>query len=93
MQDSPDLLTQPATTVVSSSLIFYTTHVEFMVNSREQPSLAVVEKELIANALKHSRGNKTAAAKVLGVDRRTLYRKCREYSINVTKEVTTRGGQ
>jgi two-component system response regulator HydG len=38
-------------------------------------TLAELEKRYIKTALKSTNGNKTQAAKVLGVDRRTLYRK------------------
>jgi two-component system response regulator HydG len=38
-------------------------------------TLAELETRYIKTALKSSKGNKTRAAKVLGVDRRTLYRK------------------
>jgi two-component system NtrC family response regulator len=32
--------------------------------------------------LENTRGNKTEAAKILGVDRTTLYRKLEEYKVN-----------
>ena len=38
-------------------------------------TLAELETRYIKTALKSTKGNKTQAAKVLGVDRRTLYRK------------------
>lgn len=41
------------------------------------------ERKLIIKALEESRGNKSNAAKVLGISRKTLYDKIREYSIEV----------
>lgn len=48
------------------------------------PSFAQLERAMIVAALNLLQGNKTAAAKALGVDRRTLYRKCRDYTIERT---------
>ena len=42
-------------------------------------SLDQIEKRHIQRALKNANGNKTQAAKALGVDRRTLYRKLERY--------------
>ncbi|PMP63050.1 MAG: hypothetical protein C0198_02380 [Sulfurihydrogenibium sp.] len=39
------------------------------------------EKEKIIEALKKTNGNKTIAAKILGIDRVTLWRKIRKYNI------------
>jgi DNA-binding NtrC family response regulator len=44
-------------------------------------SVAEAEKTAIQNALKSTGGNRTQAAKVLGVSRRTLHNKLREYGI------------
>jgi transcriptional regulator with PAS, ATPase and Fis domain len=41
----------------------------------------LTEKELILRALKTSKNNKTAAMKVLGVSRRTFYRKLKEFGL------------
>jgi DNA-binding protein Fis len=38
------------------------------------PTLATLERRYVHQVLEVVEGNKTAAAKVLGVDRRTLYR-------------------
>ena len=44
-------------------------------------SLTVIEKEHIAKVLRRHGGNRTAAAKALGIDRKTLWRKMREYGL------------
>jgi transcriptional regulator with PAS, ATPase and Fis domain len=49
--------------------------------SGEVRLLAEVEKEQIVKALHSARGNKTAAARLLGLDRKTLYRKLEAYRI------------
>lgn len=41
------------------------------------------ERKLIIKALGESKGNKSSAAKVLGISRKTLYDKIREYNIEV----------
>ncbi len=40
------------------------------------------EEDLIRQALKESGGNKTRAAKIIGIDRTTLWRKMKKYNIN-----------
>lgn len=52
--------------------------------SPESLNLKQVEKRLIQAALKESRGNKAAAARLLGLSRRTLYRKLREYGLDLS---------
>jgi DNA-binding NtrC family response regulator len=44
-------------------------------------TLADLEREYIGRVLESTQGNKTEAAKLLGVDRTTLYRKLEEYKI------------
>ncbi len=48
-------------------------------------NIASMDKNLIAQALKSYNGNKSIAAKKLGISRRTLYRKLSEYEIDVKK--------
>ncbi|MBC7336734.1 MAG: transcriptional regulator, partial [Clostridia bacterium] len=43
--------------------------------------LAQVEKELLARALRRARGNKSLAAKMLGVSRPRLYRRLVQYGL------------
>jgi DNA-binding NtrC family response regulator len=42
--------------------------------ARERPTLAEVERRYVATVLAELDGNKTKAAEVLGIDRKTLYR-------------------
>jgi len=44
-------------------------------------SLDTLEKQAIRNALKATQGNREAAAKLLGIGERTLYRKLKEYGL------------
>jgi two-component system response regulator AtoC len=44
-------------------------------------NVAVLEKGLIERALRQAQGNKTRAAEILGVHRRLLYEKIREYGL------------
>ena len=44
-------------------------------------SLADLEKRHIANVLRHASGNISQAARILGIDRVTLYNKMRKYQI------------
>ena len=48
----------------------------------ELVTLVEVERRHIARVLKAVLGNKTQAARVLGVDRRTLYRKLEMYQVD-----------
>ncbi len=45
-------------------------------------TLQQAEKELIVNTIAHCGGNKTKAAEVLGIGRKTLHRKLQEYQID-----------
>jgi DNA-binding NtrC family response regulator len=49
--------------------------------ARNDLSLEQAEKELILLALKETEGNRTQAAKKLGMSRRNLHRKLREYNV------------
>jgi DNA-binding NtrC family response regulator len=44
-------------------------------------NLQDAEKQLIQNALRRSGGNRTEAARTLGISRRTLHRKLNEYGL------------
>jgi transcriptional regulator with PAS, ATPase and Fis domain len=45
-------------------------------------SLAEIEKESIRATLKHVENNKAKAAKILGVSKRTIFRKIKEYDLS-----------
>jgi len=49
--------------------------------SRDAFELAVAEKHHILKVLRHTQGNKTQAAKLLGIALTTLYQKIKEYSL------------
>lgn len=50
-------------------------------SSRPLPTLAEVEKELILRALQVHKNDKEGAAKALGLSRRTIYRRLKEYGL------------
>lgn len=50
---------------------------------KDIPSLREAEFSLIKRALKETSGNQTQAAKLLGVDRKTLHRKLKRYNIPI----------
>jgi two-component system response regulator HydG len=51
-------------------------------NPEEMPTLEEVERRYVARVLRAVRGNKTQAAHILGLDRRTLYRRLDRLRIN-----------
>ena len=51
---------------------------------RDVRSLGEIEREHILRVLRAARGNKTAAARLLGLDRKTLYRKLQHYGIQIS---------
>lgn len=52
-------------------------------NGKKRPSLEEVERAYIAQVLREEQGNKTRAAKELGISLRNLYRKVEYYQITV----------
>ena len=58
----------------------------------EWPSLAEIEGRHVARVLAHTRGNKQAAARVLGVDRKTLDRMIKRHNISFEKGTTHSNG-
>jgi transcriptional regulator with PAS, ATPase and Fis domain len=53
------------------------------------PTLDDAEREAIERALAHTRGNKTLAAKLLGISRHTLRAKARKYGLEEETELIT----
>ena len=49
-------------------------------------SLEDMERRHIVQVLQETKGNVKAAAGVLGIDRKTLYRKAAEYGIDIVRE-------
>jgi len=50
-------------------------------SDREDASLSTLERNHIVDVLKQTNGNKLLAAKILGLDRRALYRRLERYGI------------
>jgi two-component system response regulator AtoC len=50
-------------------------------NTRQYPTLADVEKNYILSVLEKTEGNRTQAAKILGISVRNLYRKIQSYGV------------
>jgi DNA-binding NtrC family response regulator len=54
---------------------------------RDLPSLAEVERRYLIYVLESLGGNRSRAAEVMGIDRRTLYRMAERYGINLNGEL------
>jgi len=67
--------------ITPADLLYYGPLAESGADVADLASLAAIEKEHIVRALRHHAGNRTAAAKALGIDRKTLWRKMREYGL------------
>jgi len=51
-----------------------------------EASLEDLEKDYIAAVLRRTKGHQIRAASILGIDRRTLYRKIRRYNIRLPRD-------
>lgn len=49
------------------------------------PFLADIERAYVAEVLRHTRGNKQAAARILNVDRKTLDRMIKRHKLNLSE--------
>ena len=58
------------------------------VNGPNLPSMDQVERRYITRVLREVNGNKALAARILGFDRKTLYRKLERYNINLPPRAT-----
>jgi len=67
--------------ITPTDLLYYGPVAKREATADEFAPLACVEKEHIARVLRHHGGNRTAAAKALGVDRKTLWRRIRAYGL------------
>ncbi len=67
--------------IENSSLIKVAGAVSFAQAASSNHQLEDVEKEFIQRKLIEAKGNKSSAAKLLGISRRTLYRKIEEYNL------------
>ena len=67
--------------ISAADLLYYGPLVKSGASSDGPVPLASVEKEHIAKVLRHHGGNRTAAAKTLGIDRKTLWRKMLVYGL------------
>lgn len=66
--------------IVTPSLLPYEFHAE--TQEEDSMKMQVIEKQHINKVLKHTRGNKTETARLLGIGLTTLYRKMEEYKIS-----------
>ncbi len=60
------------------------------VNGQPLRTMAEVERQYILRVLAATEGNRTEAARILGLDRKTLYRKLLEYSKNAKSPICWR---
>lgn len=66
--------------IVTAGLLPYEFHAE--TQEEDSMKMQVIEKQHINKVLKHTRGNKTETARLLGIGLTTLYRKMEEYKIS-----------
>jgi sigma-54 dependent transcriptional regulator, acetoin dehydrogenase operon transcriptional activator AcoR len=68
--------------IENSNVFSIPVQTEHIVNQTAQKPKTVMEQQLIINALKASNGNKSKAAKQLGIARSTLYEKMYQYKLH-----------
>jgi DNA-binding NtrC family response regulator len=51
-------------------------------DNRNLRTLAEIERQTIEQTLKETGGDKSAAARILGINKSTLYRKLKQYLLN-----------
>lgn len=73
IQDLPEYLQQPSHPAVSSNT--FEQHTNFELDSSPSLNLQYIEQQVILKALRLTGGNRSAAANLLGINRRTLQRK------------------
>jgi DNA-binding NtrC family response regulator len=67
--------------ITPADLLYYGSFLRPEAAAETLVPLAAVEKEHIVRVLRGHAGNQTAAAKTLGIDRKTLWRKMQEYGL------------
>lgn len=68
--------------ITPADLLYYGPLIKPEKAANDLSALAEVEKEHIARALHYHAGNRSAAAKTLGIDRKTLWRKIQVYGLD-----------
>lgn len=68
------------------------TTVELQPPAETWPTLTQIETDYIDRVLRHTQGNKQAAARILGIDRTTVIRKITQYQIDVSAVVNGYNG-
>jgi len=53
---------------------------------QEMPTLEEIERRYILRVLQAADGNRTLASRILGLDRKTLYRKLQRYGVDAAGE-------
>jgi DNA-binding NtrC family response regulator len=71
--------------IMAEDLLYYGPLMRKGAGVEDIAPLAKVESDHISRALLHHAGNRTAAAKTLGIDRKTLWRKIRTYGLDFTE--------
>jgi len=79
-EDLPEVIRQSATTEADARLS--------QVDQLDEVCLTLeeVEKRHLTRVLKETKGNKMKAAKILGIDRRTLYRMAERFGLDLGEE-------
>jgi DNA-binding NtrC family response regulator len=67
--------------ITPRDLLYYGPHIKPEMGIDNLSPLSAVEKEHIARVLHHHAGNRTAAARTLGIDRKTLWRKLQVHGL------------
>lgn len=80
LQDLPLFLSNPSQSLHSPSIA--PKQITAQPATRKIFNLSEIEAETITQALKHTQGNRSLAAELLGISRRTLQRKIQEREIN-----------
>ena len=75
------VIMEDGTQITLQSLPFELQHCNNHGNEHAGMSLAWIEQQHIGKVLKHTGGNKTEAARILGIGLATLYRKIEEYGL------------